>query len=131
MRVLLVDDNLLMQQVISRFMMSQNCDVEATSTATEAMQRAQREPFDLVIVDLHLPDRDGNEFLHELRMLPGYAEVPTVAISGLPAHQLSQVALNGFDAYYAKPIDLDDLLTLIQQAGNGTLSRSLGQSKSS
>jgi CheY-like chemotaxis protein len=127
MRVLLVDDNLLMQQVISRFLMSQNCVVESTSTADEAMQRAGDERFDLVMVDLHLPDRNGDEFLRELRTLPGYATVPTVAISGLPAHQLSQVALNGFDAYFSKPIELDDLSHLIEQVHGGYLVRSVGQ----
>jgi CheY-like chemotaxis protein len=130
MRVLLVDDNLLMQQVISRFLMSQDCIVESASTADEAIQRAGDERFDLVMVDMHLPDRNGDEFLSELRTLPHYATVPTVAISGLPAHQLSQVTLNGFDAYYSKPIDLDDLSNLIQQVSGGQLvARSIGQGK--
>lgn len=129
MRVLLVDDNLLMQQVISRFLMAQDCVVESASTAEEAMQRAGDERFDLVMVDLHLPDRNGDEFLRELRTLPGYATVPTVAISGLPAHQLSQVALNGFDAYFSKPIELDDLSHLVEQVHGGQLVRSVGQGK--
>jgi two-component system, cell cycle response regulator DivK len=127
MPVLLVDDNPLMQQVISRFLMSQGYTVDVASDAQEALEFARRRVYRLLMIDMRLPDADGPHLLRRLRALPGFADCPAIAVSGLGEDDREQTVDAGFETFLAKPIDLDELLaTVYRYAGTPTV-RALGK----
>ncbi len=113
MQVLLVDDNPLMQQVISRFLMSQGYAVDVAGDAQEALTFAQRRAYHLLMIDMRLPDQDGPQLLGMLRGLPDFAPCPAIAVSGLGEDDRELMIDAGFETFLAKPIDLDELLATV------------------
>src|SRR5215213_8580002 len=115
MDILLVDDNLLMQQVISRLLASLGHTVEVADSATDALALAARRPFGLLLIDMRLPDYDGPELLGMLRRLPGYQQTPAIAISGFGPEHARQASSAGFASYLSKPIEFDTLRATIER----------------
>lgn len=115
MHVLFVDDNPLMQQVISRFLVSQGYSVAIADSAEQALHLTRQERYHLVVIDMRLPDRDGPDLLQALRQEPGMAYCPAIAVSGLGEDDRERTVLAGFDAFLSKPIDLDELLAAVQR----------------
>jgi signal transduction histidine kinase/ActR/RegA family two-component response regulator len=113
-RILLVEDNEVTLKVLRRLLQSREHHVvEATSIAT-AKEAAAREPVDLVISDLGLPDGLGHEVMRELGKLYG---VRGIAISGygMPA-DIDQSRKAGFVEHLVKPIDAAALEAAIARA---------------
>lgn len=115
MAILLVDDNPLMQQVISRFLVAQGFDIVVATNAGDALIIAREQHCDLLLIDLNLPDLDGPDLLVELRRQPGYRDVPAVAVSGMGELQREEGQRAGFSDYLSKPIDLDVLVDTVQR----------------
>ncbi|MCS6881425.1 MAG: response regulator [Oscillochloridaceae bacterium] len=115
MHVLFVDDNPLMQQVISRFLVSQGYSVAVADSAEQALNLSRQERYHLVVIDMRLPDRDGPDLLKALRQEPGMACCPAIAVSGLGEDDRERTVAAGFDAFLSKPIDLDELLAAVQR----------------
>jgi CheY-like chemotaxis protein len=119
--ILLVDDNLLMQQLIARFLGDLGYHVGIAGRADEAITLARDTPPRLFMIDMHLPDLDGPEALHALRELPGCADNPAIAISGMDEHDARHMLTKDFAEYLTKPIDLDVL--------QATVARHLGEDR--
>jgi CheY-like chemotaxis protein len=126
MDILLVDDNLLMQQVLHRFLGSLGYTVELAGRADEALEKASQSRAALILMDLYLPDRDGPEAIHAIRALPGYEMVPAIAMSGLDERDARQIMTSDFSAYIAKPVDLDALENMVRQYVAESNARSMG-----
>ena len=109
MDILLVDDNPLMQQLIARFLGDLGYQVGVVGRADDAIALARATPPHLFMIDMHLPDLDGPEALQALRELPGCAENPAIAISGMDEHDARHILTKDFAEYLTKPIDLDVL----------------------
>lgn len=125
MDVLLIDDNLLMQQLIARFLGDLGYRVGVAGLASEALTQAQQSPPSLFMIDMHLPDRDGPEALAALRGLPGCASTPAIAISGMAEEDARHVLTHDFSEYLVKPIDLDVLQAAVARYVGPTLERSV------
>lgn len=126
MQVLLVDDNPLMQQVISRFLMSQGYQVTVARDGAEAIDLAQRGAFRVLVIDMRLPDIDGPQLLGGLRQLPALSGCMAIAVSGLGEDDREQTVRAGFDRFMAKPIDLDELLAVVRHHLDSPLARAVG-----
>jgi CheY-like chemotaxis protein len=115
MRILLVDDNPLMQQVISRFLASQGYEVVIAQDGAEALELARHNRVVLLVIDMRLPDQDGPQVLATLRGVPGLGDCPAIAVSGMGEDDRERTMSAGFDTFLAKPIDLDDLLRSVRR----------------
>jgi CheY-like chemotaxis protein len=123
--ILLVDDNLLMQQLMERFLSDLGYSVAVAGRADEAIELARHAAPALFLLDIRLPDIDGPEALLALRALPGCATIPAIAMSGMDESIIQPMLTGDFAAYLPKPIDLDLLeATVVQHLGNKT--RSVG-----
>jgi len=87
------------------------------SVATDGargLARARSEPFDLVLVDLYLPDARGDEVLRQLRSDEATASLPAVVVSAEDDVTVVQEAMQaGADAYITKPFDVAELLEVV------------------
>lgn len=120
MRILLVEDDQLLGEGIVAGLKLQHYNVEWFTSGKPSLQTLKHENFDLVVLDLGLPDMDGLEVLQQLRSL---GVVTPVLI--LTARDALDDRIRGLDAgsddYMVKPFDLDELYArvraLIRRAG--------------
>jgi CheY-like chemotaxis protein len=124
--ILLVDDNPLMQQLMVRFLGDLGYEVAVASRADEAIALARQGKPGLLLIDMHLPDRDGPEVLTDIRALPGCARTPAIAMSGLDESEARRIMTDDFAAYLPKPVDLDILQATVVAYLGGQIMRSVG-----
>jgi DNA-binding NtrC family response regulator len=105
--VLIVDDHSDSLALYSALMSEMGFDSVAVDSMAKAKKLCHRRTFDLVICDIKLRDGNGLDLLRELR--PD-CHIPGIAISGLPANQVAEQAIDaGFAMFMEKPVDLDEL----------------------
>ncbi len=114
LRVLVVDDNTDAAMMLGMFLESAGHEVSIEHNARLALQRAERERPDVFMLDIGLPDMDGNELARVLRAQPGGERAVLIAITGYGQDQDRQeTAAAGFDYHYVKPVDTEQLLSLL------------------
>lgn len=103
MRVLLVDDNAMNVELFADSLESDGHEVVVEREGLAGRDRALRERFDLVILDIQLPGMDGYAICRDLRSAG--VGGPIVALSSAAmADQIQRGTAAGFDAYLTKPI---------------------------
>ena len=113
--VLIVEDSEDTLALLSMLFAQEGAQVTTAASATEALNCAIAKRPNLILSDLGMPDTDGFEFLRQLKILPGLSEVPAIAISGYASDEDRARALNvGYLALVPKPIDVEDLFSVIQ-----------------
>jgi CheY-like chemotaxis protein/anti-sigma regulatory factor (Ser/Thr protein kinase) len=112
LRVLLVDDSLDNQVLVGRFLKMAKADVKTASNGREAVEKALQEDFDVVLMDLQMPEMDGYQALEHLKMA-GYSK-PIIALTAHAMHEERQRCLeSGFAEHLSKPVDRQALLEAI------------------
>jgi CheY-like chemotaxis protein len=111
--VLIVDDDQGSRETLSEILQSQGYSVTTAATANESVEKARTQVFDLILLDIKLPDREGTQVLaHFQKIVP---EALKIMITGYPSIQNTMEALNiGADAYFTKPFKPEDLLKTIE-----------------
>ena len=113
MRVLLVEDDTNAARAITLMLRGQGAIVDQTDTGEEALELVRHYDYDIVVLDLLLPDMEGFEVVR--RMRAGRVETPVLILSGLnrPNAKVRGFGM-GADDYITKPYDKDELLARIQ-----------------
>jgi two-component system KDP operon response regulator KdpE len=112
--VLLVEDELPIRKFLGASLASAGYRLEEASTGREALRIAAQSPPDLVILDLGLPDMDGQELLTQLRE---WLAAPVIVLSARDQEQQKIMALDhGADDYLTKPFSTGELLARIRAA---------------
>ena len=110
-RILLVEDNEMNRDMLSRRLARKGFEVEMAVDGRKGVEMGQAGKYDLILMDMSLPEIDGWEATRQLRALP---ETKTVPIIALTAHAMAgdrDKALEaGCNDYDTKPIELDRLL---------------------
>lgn len=114
MRVLVVEDDEGIAQGLRAHLRQHGCVVDLTGSIAAGWAALQAEPFDLVLLDLGLPDGDGSELLQRLRRHRGTrlpdAHTPVLIMTARDQVAARIAALDmGADDYVAKPFDSDEL----------------------
>jgi CheY-like chemotaxis protein len=107
-RVLVVDDNDDMRDIVQRVLEHAGALVISFSDAAVALRSLHQVQTHVIVSDLSMPGMDGMTFLRNMRAMPGQGERPTpaIAVSAYPETMHRQPALEaGFDLYLVKPID--------------------------
>ena len=117
LRILLVEDHLDTQRLMSRVLESLKHDVKSADSVRAALALASAHPFDLVISDLGLPDGNGAQMMRELREKHG---LKGIALSGFEEDDEFNAPGNdaGFIAHLTKPISFEKLEEAIGLLGN-------------
>ena len=105
-RVLIVDDDPVMAQVLASLVPDGGRIARLAATAAEADAMIQAERFDLVLLDLFLPDEDGRRLLARWRATPATAATPVFVLSARLGPEIkTECFALGADAYFEKPVD--------------------------
>ena len=112
-RILVVDDDLGVLEVVAYSLRGEGFEVETVSDGTAALGRAMEEPFDLVILDLMLPSLSGTEVCRQLR--GERRHVPILMLTAKDAELDRVVGLElGADDYVTKPFSQAELISRVR-----------------
>lgn len=115
-KILLVEDNEMNRDMLSRRLMRKGYEVVLAVDGNEAVAKAQSESPDLILMDMSLPVLDGWEATKILKTFPVSQNIPIIALT---AHAMAgdrEKALEaGCDDYDTKPIELPRLLEKIEK----------------
>jgi CheY-like chemotaxis protein len=114
-RVLLVEDNEMNRDMLTRRLARRGFAVESAADGAEAVTRAAASAPDVVLMDLNLPVLDGYDATRQLKESPATRRIPVIALS---AHAMSddrdRALAAGCDDFDTKPINLPRLLDKIR-----------------
>jgi two-component system KDP operon response regulator KdpE len=112
--VLVVDDEVQIRRFLRAGCELNGLNVEDTGTGAEAIRLATLRPFDLVMVDLGLPDMDGSDVVDRIR---SWSKVPIIVVSVRSTEQEKVRLLDlGADDYVLKPFGMAELLARVHVA---------------
>jgi DNA-binding response OmpR family regulator len=113
-RILIVDDNESARRSLRLVFGKKGYEVETAGTGREAIEKAREGFFDLVILDIMLPDIGGIEICQQLRSNPETTHLPIIMLSGRTQVPDKIKGLKaGADEYVTKPVDLDELVARV------------------
>ena len=106
MRVLLAEDNEINQLIAIELLSAKGVEVTATNNGREALEALAKNEYDLVLMDIQMPEMDGLSATAKIRENPKYADLPIVAMT---AHAMAgdrEISLSGgMNDHITKPID--------------------------
>ena len=122
MRILVVDDNHINQKVIKGFLEKTPHTLVLVDTGEAAYQRIQQETYDLVLMDIELPGKNGDEITAQIRQstTEKIRTLPVIALTGnVMPQDIERFYNHGMNGALAKPIDADKMIATIAKAGQG------------
>lgn len=125
MRILLIEDNSIITALETEVLRENSFIVDSTELGEDGVSIGKRYDYDIIILDLTLPDIDGYEVLRRLRA--AHVRTPVIIVSGRTAMDNKIRALNlGADDFMTKPFNEDELVARIR----AVVRRSIGHSHS-
>jgi CheY-like chemotaxis protein len=121
LRILLVDDNVDAVHTLQLFLHSAGHEVEVAYSASDALALSRTFTPEVCLLDIGLPDFDGNELARRLRQLAQTSDAILIAMTGYGRQQDRDASMAaGFDHYLVKPVNttqLSDILAAAAEAG--------------
>lgn len=105
-KLLVVDDNETNQAFIKILLQSKPVAISAAYTGVQALSLCQSQQFDMVLLDIRLPDQSGVKVAQQLRQLAGYQKIPVLAFTAHAlADEIAEFKTAGMDDILLKPLD--------------------------
>ncbi|MFS0722495.1 response regulator transcription factor [Paenibacillus sp. 1P07SE] len=110
--ILIIEDNTDLNHLLAEALTDAGYQVKSSYTGVDDLQEIKDQVYDLILLDLMLPFRSGDELLRELRR---YADTPVIVISakGMVDSKIELLGL-GADDYITKPFDLGEVVARVQ-----------------
>ena len=115
-KILIVDDDQLMRQFLAEALTRKNYTVEIAKNGKEAIACLKKNPYDLLLTDMKMPDISGIEVLRKTKELSPQTLVIIMTAYGTIQNAIEAMRLGAFN-YILKPFTPDAIETLIEKAG--------------
>ena len=114
-KVLVAEDNDFSLEVIKHMLKLFGIQADHAIDGVETVAMAQKKDYDLIILDIHMPNKDGNQAAREIREME--IKQPILVALTASAFESGKAAIMaaGFDAYYSKPLELDGLEEMLKK----------------
>lgn len=110
--ILVVEDDLEIQELIKQFLMTQNYNIEVASDGVEGIKRLNTQSFDLILLDVMMPNLNGFEVA---KMLRNQSNIPIIFLTALEEEQDQMKGFDlGIDDYITKPFSFHVLIRRVQ-----------------
>jgi two-component system response regulator AtoC len=116
LRVLVVDDEILIRKSLSKVLRARGYAVETASTGTEGLERAGSTRPQVMILDMRLPDTDGLSVLRRVRQMDPLLQVIVITAFGDVQSAVEAMKLGACD-FLRKPYEMEDIALAVESAG--------------
>ena len=116
MNVLIVDDNVEITDMLSFCFKSQGVECKIVNTGKEGLETILNEDFNLVLLDLAIPEFSGHDIFTELKK-QGLLKAKNIVLftaSSIPESDIQQMLLDGAKGIIRKPVSIDEILMTIK-----------------
>lgn len=117
-KVLVAEDSSVIQNLTKKILQFQNYEITAVKNGKEVMKELDKSSFDIILMDINMPQMDGMTCAQEIRKLPDAkkAAIPIVAITGNAKNYSDEDFKSaGINAYLQKPLDFDRLVEVVKE----------------
>jgi len=122
MKILVVDDDAIVIKSCRRILESEGFEVSAVPSVEQALAAIKITDFDLLLIDVKMPERDGMYLMQEIKK--NWAEIPTIVMSGYPTSEtIAEVYRLGATLFIPKPFRPDELMKSVRQVLKNVTSR--------
>jgi DNA-binding response OmpR family regulator len=123
-RILTVDDQGSMRAAVQRVLTFEKVDVTVAATGSRALELMASEDFDLVLLDVNMPDIDGFAVLDTLRKSDRLSELPVIMVTGMvDERSVLKGKEHKVSDYLVKPYKIADLLARIDRSLSRRISK--------
>jgi len=113
-RILIAEDEKTQRELLEGFLKMEGFSIGTAANGREALQKLEGRFFDIALVDYKMPELDGLQTLREIRKL--YPDLPVVMMTAYGTVETAVASMKeGALDYLTKPIDLDELLLMLQK----------------
>ena len=114
MKILVVDDDAIVIKSCRRILEAEGFEVSTVPGADQALEAIKNSDFDLLLVDVKMPKRDGMYLMREIKK--NWPEIPTIIMSGYPTPEtIAEVLRLGATLFIPKPFKPDELMKSVRQ----------------
>jgi CheY-like chemotaxis protein/anti-sigma regulatory factor (Ser/Thr protein kinase) len=115
-RILLVEDNPVAQTIAAQILRRRGFEVDCASSGKDALTSVRTIVYELILMDLQLPDMDGFQTVARIRDLGPYATVPILALTANASSDCRDAcARNGLNGFLTKPVRPQELIAAIER----------------
>lgn len=117
-KILLAEDNVVNQKVILRFLEQLGYRSDAAANGVEVMEAMSRQQYDIILMDLQMPEMDGLETARAIRKLYSAENQPhIIALTANVATESKQAAeASGMDGFLSKPVQISELSCILEES---------------
>ena len=106
LRILFVDDDPILREFAVVHLSTEKAKVKVAGDGLEALQELNKEPFDLMLLDLEMPNMDGFELLEKLRATDQFRSLPVIVVTGREdVAAIDRAFLAGATSFVVKPLN--------------------------
>ncbi len=112
-KVLIVDDDPDFNLVVQKYLKKNGFDVEAAYNGVEGMEKIRKSPPDAIVLDIMMPEKDGNQVCRELKEDPELEDIPVVLLTSVGSRVTSadiDIAPTNYSHYDGMCTEADDYL---------------------
>lgn len=116
-RVLIAEDSSVIQNLTKKILEFQNYTIVAVKNGKEVMKELEKDTFDVILMDINMPQMDGMTCAKEIRSLSdGKKDIPIIAITGnAKNYSEDDFKSAGINEYLPKPLDFDKLVDAVKK----------------
>lgn len=114
--VLIVEDNQINQMIVEAFLSEYGASFDVAENGKIALEKLQENHYDLVLMDVQMPEMDGYEATRQIRRNPKWSDLPVVAMTANAFDSdIADAFSSGMNGHIAKPFKEDDLLATLME----------------
>ena len=116
-KILIIDDADDVSELTQRVLTTRGYQVITLADGSQVFETLQTQKPDLIILDMLLPDKNGDEICHEIKSDSNYKHIPIIITTGQAIVDESQQEIPGLlrpDDYLPKPFEIEELLDKIE-----------------
>ncbi len=115
-KILVVEDEPLNMELMLELISSLGFSADYVENGEDAIKKAEKELYDLILMDIGLPGMDGVKATAMIKKNPRYKDVPAIAVTSYAMKgDKERLLASGFDDYISKPIDVTDFIKRMEK----------------
>ncbi len=117
-KVLIAEDSSVIQNLTKKILQFQNFEISAVKNGKDVLKALEKDVFDVILLDINMPQMDGMECAKAIRELPDKtkSQIPIIAITGNAKNYTDDDFKSvGINEYIPKPLDFDKLVDSVKR----------------